>query len=208
MKKLLIILLWLCLSSIALSYLSASQAINPAQLRPERYGKAKVKEQSKVKDTPPSQTHKQIKIDESVTYRLPQLNPNATVQGKGRPLQIGVTRPLSLDPLAKSKWFSLGGGGQVGGFGIISPGALQLRVHFINVALPRGAKIFISSMKNPDEFYGPFEGRGPSGDGTFWTPPIEGEGAIVEYFTPERAPRSKNSPSPFLVSEVSHIFRN
>lgn len=208
MKRLSIVLGWLCLLSIGLSCPSASQGINPAQSRPEGYGKAKVKGPSRVKDAPPSRTHKQIKIDESVTYRLPPLNADARVQEKGRPLQIGVTRPLSLDPLAKSKWFSLGRGGQVGVFGIISAGALQLRVHFINAALPRGAKIFISSMKNPDEFYGPFEGRGPSGDGTFWTPPVEGEGVIVEYFTPDRSPRSKNSPSPFLISEVSHIFRN
>ena len=208
MKKLLLVLSWLCLLIIGLSYPYASQGINPAQSRRERYAQATLKEQSKIKEVPPSRTHKQIKIDESVTYRLPPLNRDATAQGKGRPLQVGVTRPLALDPLAKSKWFSLGRGGQVGGFGIISAGALQLSVHFINVALPRGAKIFISSMKNPDEFYGPFEGRGPSGDGTFWTPPVEGEGVIVEYFTPDRSPRSKNSPSPFLVSEVSHVFRN
>jgi hypothetical protein len=208
LKKRLLALMWPCLLSIGLACPYTSQGISPAPARAGRHGKAWVKEQSKIKEAPPSRTHKQVRIDEAVTYRLEPISPDTPPQGKGRPLQIGVTRPFPLDPLAKSKWFDLKGYGQVGIFGLKSAGALQLRVHFIKVALPRGAKIFISSMKNPDEYYGPFEGRGPSGDGTFWTPPVSGEGVIIEYFIPGRSSLPKNSPSPFMVSEVSHIFRN
>lgn len=208
MKKLLFILTLVCLLSIGLAYPCNSQDRNPSQPRLKSEKKPEVKEQADIKEAPPSRRHKQIKVDESVTYRLPPLNPQMTPQGKGRPLQIGVTRPLSLDPRNKSKWFNLQRGGQVGVFGIISKSALQLRVHFTEVALPRGAKIFISSMKNPDEFYGPFEGRGPNGDGSFWTPLVEGEGVIIEYFVPGPSSPPKNGPSPFIISEVSHIFRD
>jgi hypothetical protein len=207
LKKRLLALVCLCPLSFGLSCPDTSGGINPAPPKVERDKKVLVKEQSKIKEAPPSRTHRQVRIDESVTYRLEPISPNTTPQGKGRPLQVGITRRLSLDPLAKSKWFNLERGGQVGIFGIISAGALQLRVHFVKVDLPRGAKIFISSMKNPDEYYGPFEGRGPSNDGTFWTPPVAGEGVIIEYFIPGRSSRSKNSPSPFMVSEVSHVFR-
>lgn len=83
-----------------------------------------------------------------------------------------------------------------------------MRVHFTDVDLPGGAKLFVYAMKNPDEIYGPFMGRGPSGDKTLWTPPVDGDGVIVEYFTPDSSSRSRDKPPPFLVSAISHIFRN
>lgn len=206
MKKLLLISVSICAGVVGLSYPYRTQGIN---LQPglESHGNPLLKEPLKTKEAPPSRTHKQIRIDESVTYRLPPPDGSAPATGKGRPLQIGVTRQLSLNPLEKSKWFSLGRGGQVAVFGIISAGALQLRVRFTDVALPRGAKIFVSSLKNPDEYYGPFDGRGPNNDGTFWTPPVTGEGVMIEYFIPGRSSQPKSGPSPFMVSEVSHIFR-
>ena len=163
-----------------------------------------VKEQT---EAPPSKTHKEVKIDQAVTYRLPPPDALPAAKGKGR-LQVGVTRPLVLNPVFKSKWFDLGPDGRVGVFGLVSSGAVQVRVHFTDVDLPRGAKLFVYSMKNPGEIYGPFTGRGPSGDKTFWTPPVDGDGVVVEYVTPGSTSRFKEKPPPFLVSAISHIFRN
>ena len=190
---------------IELSFPASAQNTKPAQAGMARLENAKLKDK---KETPPSRTHKEIKIDQSVTYRMPPPDAIQTVKGKGRPLQTGVLRSLSLNPILKSKWFDLGRDGRVGVFGLVSSGAVQVRVHFTDVDLPRGAKLFVYSMKNPDEIYGPFMERGPSGDRTLWTPPVDGDGIIVEYFAPGSSPRSKSKLPPFLVSAISHIFRN
>ena len=164
----------------------------------------KVKEQT---EAPPSRIHKEIKVDDAVIYRLPPADAIPAAKGKGR-LQVGVAQPFSLNPVIKSKWFDLGPDGRVGIFGLVSSGAAQLRVHFTEVDLPGGAKLFVYSLKNPGEIYGPFTARGPSGDKTFWTPPVDGDGVVVEYVTPGSTPRFKEKPPPFLVSAISHIFRN
>lgn len=204
MKKFCNLFVSLLLQIIWLFFPTSAQQTKPAQAGMARLENPKVKEQT---EAPPSRMHKEIKVDQAVTYRLPPPGAIPAAKGKGR-LQVGVARPFSLNPILKSKWFDLGPVGRVGVFGLVSSGAVQLRVHFTDVDLPRGAKLFVYSMKNPDEIYGPFTGRGPSGNKTLWTPPIDGDGVVVEYFTPGSTPRLKEKPPPFLVSAISHIFRN
>ncbi len=204
MNKFYVRLMFSLLITIAPYLMASAQSTKPAQAGMARLENSKVKEPT---EAPPSRNHKEIKVDQSVTYRLPPPDSIQPAKGKGR-LQVGVVRPLSLNPILKSKWFNLGPDGRVGVFGLVSSGAVQVRVHFTAVDLPRGAKLFVYSMKNPGEIYGPFTGRGPSGDKTFWTPPVDGDGVIVEYFTPGSSPRFKEKPPPFLVSAISHIFRN
>jgi uncharacterized repeat protein (TIGR01451 family) len=90
--------------------------------------------------------------------------------------------------------------------GIVTEGALYTRVHFRSLSLPVGARVFVYSMKNTDEFYGPYEGHGPAADGTFWTPPMAGDGVVIEYFAPKAAAHTAGTP--FTVSEVSHVFKD
>jgi hypothetical protein len=157
---------------------------------------------------PLSRVYDYIELDASKTRRLPALNQSEipSSSGQTKRLQIGVSRTFMQD-VASSSSFYEAMDGQVGVMGIISEGALRTRVHFANTALPEGAKIFVYSMKNPDEFYGPFEGSGPLGNGTFWTPPVEGDGIVVEYFIPDSV-RGTQSENYFLVSEVSHEYKD
>lgn len=164
-----------------------------------------------VQPTPPSRLHKQIKIDKSVTRRLPPppRQRDAPPTNKAQPLAIGIAREISpsLSPLQHAKWFTLGQQrGQVAVMAIVSEGAAQLRAQFTNVNLPAGAQLFVSSLDNRAEFYGPYTGRGPTGDGTFWTPPVTGEGIIIEYVTKDMNDRTSGATAPFAVSQVSHVF--
>src|SRR5262249_3992051 len=66
-----------------------------------------------------------------------------------------------------------------------------------------GARVFVYSIANPDEFYGPYEGHGASESGTFWTPPMKGEGVVIEYFSP-----TATNGIPFKVSKISHVYKD
>src|SRR5207302_8070319 len=89
--------------------------------------------------------------------------------------------------------------------GVVSTGALYTRLHFKEMSLPIGARVFVYSASNPDQFAGPYEGRGPWGDGTFWTPPLPGDTLTIEYFTPAG---TQSPDAPFKVSEVSHVYKD
>lgn len=155
---------------------------------------------------PPSRFHEFIKPDDSSTRRLPPESSSGTGQppGMGWPMRIGVVRPLA-PPLTTSehgKCFGLSRGyAEV--LRIVSEGARQMRAHFVSVALPPGARLFVYSGRDAREVYGPYEGRGPSSDGTFWTPPVEGDSIVVEFYAPGPAAGRR---APFQIIEVSHIF--
>lgn len=124
-------------------------------------------------------------------------------------LRIGTVRPLT-SPLsfpASGKCFDLGQAGYDNVLAVISEGARQVRVHFEQVDLPKGAKLYVSSLKNPNEIYGPYTGRGLSNDGSFWTPPIEGEGVLIEYYRPRSVSNPTGQRIAFQVTEMSHVYR-
>jgi hypothetical protein len=54
---------------------------------------------------------------------------------------------------------------------------------------------------NPSAADGPITGRGPNGDGEFWSLPIEGDAATVEMVLP-RDP----AELPFLLDELVHLM--
>lgn len=168
---------------------------------------------SKVGDMLPSRMFRRVRLTRAATHRLPKVvQSTATTTGKGgkgQPLQIGVGRALTLDPTTQGVWFDLGDAGRAALLGIISEGAAQVRVQFVGADLPPGAKLFVRSMNDTDEIYGAFEGRGASGDGEFWTPPVRGEGVVIEYVEPQRARNSRRKKAPpFRIAQISHIFRN
>lgn len=149
-----------------------------------------------------------LKVEPSKIRRLPA--PEAREMQEAKPekrLQIGTVRafPRPLKVSTDAAPYRVVEG-EVRVMGVVSEGALYTRVHFTNMSLPAGARVFVYSLKNPAEFYGPYQGRGPSTDGTFWTPPIEGDGAVIEYFAPNGTSDSKDAP--FQVSEISHIYRD
>jgi hypothetical protein len=167
--------------------------------------------QSSFDKSPPRRAYDFIRADDASTHRLPPLAKAGAEpsQGINKKLRIGtvraITPPLSFP--AAGKCFDLGEDGDDIVLAIVSADARQVRVHFEQVMLPVGAKIFVSSLENSDEFYGPYEGRGPSGDGSFWTPPVEGDGVLIEYYRPRSISGMKGKRANFQVTEIGHTYR-
>ena len=173
----------------------------------------------KVKDTTPNtvkavrgevpfnRIYGHLKLNSAKTKRLGQLNPTEEKKRKDdKLLHIGVVRSLAtpLDPLTDSEVYPVTEG-YIRVAGVVSEGATAVRVQFKDMSLPPGARVFVYSLSNPTEFYGPFDGRDASADGTFWTPSMQGDTAVIEYFTPVG---SSSTKTPFTVSSIAHIYKD
>ncbi|MGH9873235.1 MAG: Calx-beta domain-containing protein [Pyrinomonadaceae bacterium] len=159
-------------------------------------------------EAPLSRIYDYLKVDPAKVRRLPALTADEMrMEPSEKILRIGVVRPLLslINPLTASPPYRLIEG-DVRVMGIVSQGALYTRVHFSRMSLPPGARVFVYSTKNPDDFNGPYEGHGLAEDGTFWTPPLAGEEVVIEYFT--RSGSGATSEVPFSVSEISHTFKD
>ncbi len=202
------------LGLLALFILFFSPAIQAQSVRgfkaPEKPAKSELPIQLRAArgQAPLRKLHDHLKADWSHLKRLPSFIPSErTDQRSNKRVQLGVVRSFAkpLHPSIDSRLYQLAEG-EVRVSGIVSEGALYTRVHFTSMSLPAGARVFVYSLKNPDEFYGPYEGRGPSEDGTFWTPPVSGDAVAIEYFSPYG--RAETAGAPFIVSEISHVYRD
>lgn len=157
-------------------------------------------------EAPLSRRYDFIRVESSALHRLPPLDPSEKLwEGPDKKRRIGAVRTLShpLAPYSDSTSYGVAEG-ELRLMGVISEGALSTRVRFERMALPDGARLYVYSMADPEEVYGPYEGRGPSGDGNFWTPPMKGDGVAVEYFVPPTA--GGTSETPFELTGVSHNY--
>ena len=157
-------------------------------------------------EVPFSRIYGQLKPGSAKTKRLGPLSGSEKKRKDQKFLRIGVVRPLvtPLDPVADSALYPVAEG-YIRVAGIVSEGAVAVRLQFKDMSLPPGARVFVYSPANPNEFHGPYEGRGASEDGTFWTPPISGDTAIIEYFTPVS---SNSTKTPFKVLSVAHTYKD
>ncbi len=158
-------------------------------------------------EAPLGRLYDNLKVEPSKIRRLPALKASEMQkEATAKRMRVGTVRAFQrpLNVSSDSALYRVPEG-EVRVMGVVSEGALYTRVHFSDMALPAGAKVFVYSLKNPEEFYGPYEGKGSSGDGTFWTPPMEGDGAVIEYFSPTGTIDAQAAP--FQVSEISHIYR-
>lgn len=159
-------------------------------------------------EVPFSRIYGQLKLSSTQTKRLGPLSLRERKQNKKdeKFLRIGVVRPLviPLDPLTDSALYTVSEG-NIRVAGVVSEGALAIRVQFKDMSLPPGARVFVYSLANPNEYYGPYEGHGASEDGTFWTPPMRGDTAVIEYFTPAGTNSAK---PPFKVSAIAHVYKD
>ncbi len=159
-------------------------------------------------EAPLGRLYDNLKVEPLKIRRLPALEAREMEkEATSKRMRVGTVRAFQrpLDVSSDSALYRVAEG-EVRVMGIVSEGALYTRVHFSHMSLPKGARVFVYSLKNPEEFYGPYEGHGASPDGTFWTPPMEGDGAVIEYFSPSTAIDSRTIP--FQVSEISHIYRS
>lgn len=82
----------------------------------------------------------------------------------------------------------------------ISEGAFGVRVHFTDVALPRGSALYVYNAGGAA--FGPYTGRGPNGTGEFWSHMVPGETAFVQLRQSAGAP-----PASFRIGEIGHVDR-
>jgi lysyl endopeptidase len=182
---------------------------SPVQKKDKAQPELSAKARAARGQAPLNRLYEHIKVSPSKVRRLPLLTPREVTPDASteKRLRIGEVRAFQkpVKVSSDSTLYSVAEG-EVRVMGIVSEGARYTRVHFTDMMLPAGARVFVYSLENAEEFYGPYEGRGPSGDGTFWTPPIEGEAVAIEYFTAQGT--GDSAAAPFQISEVSHVYRD
>lgn len=165
-----------------------------------------IEQTSRRGETPLIELHPEIRIESSAIRRLaPPRSSELQQERKSQRLRIGAVRALDrpIDALAGMTAFNVQGG-RLYIARVVSEDALSIRLHFTGASLPPGARLFVYSIENRDHFFGPYESNGPNGDGEFWTPPVVGDGAVIEYFAPDV---DKGDPAlPFRVAQLTHAF--
>src|SRR5262249_61084028 len=163
---------------------------------------------------PLSRIHPEIKIESARAHRLPALTPSEMrPERKSMRLRVGAVRRLDR-PLAAQNdaTFIQTPEGKLYVMRVTSEGAVMTRLHFSGVALPAGARLFVYSRANPDDYHALHipgdDGLDVTGKNEFWTPPLRGEEVVVEYLasaTAQDTPADQQS-SPFTIDQVTHIF--
>jgi hypothetical protein len=158
-------------------------------------------------EAPLSKLYGHLKADAGKAKRLaPLKSTDLAKESKDEKLHwIGLVRelPSALNPLSDSALY-LVKEGEVRVSTVVSEGARKLRVQFKDFFLPAGARVFVYSASDPNVYFGPYEGRGPWGDGVFWTPSMPGDQVIVEY----TAAAGVTTNAPFTVSRIAHIYKD
>ncbi|HVS03305.1 MAG TPA: trypsin-like peptidase domain-containing protein [Thermoanaerobaculia bacterium] len=86
---------------------------------------------------------------------------------------------------------------------VSSPGAAAVRIHFSDFFLPRNAELYVYSDRG--EVFGPYDRRGPSGDGDFWAHTVAGETAVLQVRYTGSDTRASLRGARFTVQEVGHL---
>lgn len=161
---------------------------------------------------PLSRISLQVKLESVRLHRLPAPGERELRQErKSTRLRIGAVRQLN-QPLSAAKdgaAFQIPEG-KLFLLRVATAGAVMARLHFNQVALPTGARLFVYSRANPDDAH-PLHIPGDNGlnvvgQGEFWTPPMSGEEIVVEYLAPDNGAHGVATSPPFIVDQVSHIF--
>jgi len=127
---------------------------------------------------------------------------------RAKGIRYGVGRAVSL-ATADGDWTTLADGSRFWVAEVTSPEAIGLRLHFVDLHLPPGARLAVYAAdlqghdpaKNPVEVHG-----GPLGleQADLWTGSMPGERARIEYIAPPGAP----AQVPFRVDRLEHLYRN
>jgi len=120
-------------------------------------------------------------------------------------LRISVGRDLDLG-IEKGTWLEVPGAGRVWVMDVVSPEAVGLRVHLAEVELPLGAELWVYAPGHPESASGPYLGRGPLEDGSFWTGTVEGERARIELWAPGDAVSGAFAPP--RITGLQHLYRD
>jgi lysyl endopeptidase len=112
---------------------------------------------------------------------------------------VGVTRQLPADVLSQGEWSSTAEGKRVWRVSLESTGAESLRVKFTNFNVEAGTVWLLNGDTNAA---GPYTGKGPQGDGEFWSDIVAGDSLIIAYEPADPVA----TIVPFGLAQVSHRF--
>ena len=151
----------------------------------------------------------------AVALRLDPIDPTlidsakrANAAAKTKKLQIGIGRDMSEELRASSQallWSSVPGG-VAARLEITSPNASALRVALTSARIGPGLELRFAGSAHPDMVYGPFSARDVDRSiPMYWSPVLEGETAIVEFFMSADPSVVDVAPA---VTQVSHLFVN
>jgi len=135
------------------------------------------------------------------------------------PKRVGLTRSLSVNvSFADLKMSRLNGrtlergsgaitstedGGFVYTMALSSPGAAALRVHFTGFRLPPATGVYLYTDET--QAFGPYTGRGPFGDGEFWSHTLVGDYVILQLRHVGAASDDDLQGSGFTVAGLGHV---
>ena len=135
------------------------------------------------------------------------------------PMRVGLTRSLSVNvSFADLKISRLNGrtiqrgngaitatedGGFVYTMALSSPGAAALRVHFTGFRLPPATGVYLYTDET--QAFGPYTGRGPLGDGEFWSNTVVGDYVILQLRHVGPATDADLHGAGFTVAGLGHV---
>ena len=125
----------------------------------------------------------------------------AILTGPGTRLKAGIQRRLAAHAIAAGAWETLPGGGRVWHMGIRSPGSQGIRVEFTDFDAADG-RVW---LHDGTTVAGPYTGKGPHGDGRFWSETVFSESVTVEYEPASDAPLELEPP--FKLGSIIHQQR-
>ena len=136
-----------------------------------------------------------------------------------RPVRVGLTKALSVNvdfrdlSMSRLKGRPLGrntgaitqtsDGGFVYTAALSSVGATALRVHFKGFDLPPNAGLYL--FTDAGEVFGPYKGRGPLGDGEFWSHTLVGDLVMLQLRHVGPASDDELHRARFTVAGLGHI---
>ena len=139
-----------------------------------------------------------VHVDPSAfKHELDPLDPAAVVQRQEN--QIGVNRAVGASSEERGLRVVNPDGTKIRFMAIGSPGAFGLRVHFENFDVAEEDEVYVYGLSADTPVAGPYSGRGPFGDGRFWTETIEGDTVVIEHLI-------RGGEKNLFVSEVSHLY--
>lgn len=132
-------------------------------------------------------------------FRLQALSQVEKIPSRAGLVASGLQREIPQGALTKGQIQTLPDGRRVWHLRLASPDAEQLRLYFEDFDATGGSLWLYSDTGEPE---GPFTGRGPLDDGTFWSPTITSSSIIVEF--QEDTPDSLIQFPPFTIRHLSH----
>ncbi|CAN5513298.1 hypothetical protein BH10ACI1_BH10ACI1_24740 [soil metagenome] len=162
-------------------------------------------ENTQTDEKPLSFTNDQLRVNEQKIRRLPPTVLPEQSKGNTKLQQIGVIRSIE-PPIVVAKDSSVFNveGGKVYLLGIVSAEAKAVRVKFSEMNLPEGARLFVFSNGAGRESYGAYKQKNALTDGTFWSPPVQGDKIFIELFVPTG--KEIATGNYFQIKEISHDF--